>query len=56
MNYCIHDKNAKACFYCRINQNIESKKQEKEKLREKNERNEILSFTWYFVKMVVDID
>jgi len=45
MDYCMHDNNIKTCFYCKINQNIENKKQEKEKFLEKNENNEILSFT-----------
>ena len=45
MDYCIHDNNTKTCFYCKINQNIENKKQKKEKFLEKNENHEILSFT-----------
>ena len=40
MDYCIHDNNTKACFYCKINQ-----KKEKEKFLEKNKNNEVLSFT-----------
>ena len=43
MDYCIHDNNTKACFYCKINQ-----KKEKEKFLEKNKNNEVLSFTQYF--------
>ena len=56
MDYCMHDNNIKACHYCKINRNIESKKQEKEKFLEKNEKNEVLSFTWYFVKILVKIN
>ena len=45
MDYCMHDNNVKACHYCKMNRNIESKRQEKEKFLEKNENNEVLSFT-----------
>ena len=40
MDYCIHDNTIKNCFYCKVNQN-----KVKEKFLEKNENNEILSFT-----------
>ena len=45
MDYCIHDNNIKTCHYCKIIQNIETKNQEKKKFLEKNENNEILSYT-----------
>ncbi len=41
MDYCMHDKNNKTWFECKINQ----RKEEKEKFIEKNENNEILAFT-----------
>ena len=40
MDYCTHDNNIKNCFYCKVNH-----KKEKEEFLEKNENNELLSFT-----------
>ncbi|MDC0438247.1 hypothetical protein OAL41_02665 [Nitrosopumilus sp.] len=40
MDYCAHDNNVKNCFYCKVNH-----KKEKEEFLEKNENNELLSFT-----------
>jgi len=40
MIYCMHGNNIKSCFYCKINH-----KKEKQRFLEKNENNEILSFT-----------
>jgi hypothetical protein len=45
MDYCMHEYLKGSCHYCKMTRNIESKNQEKEKFLEKNENNEVLSFT-----------